>query len=121
MLTSNTSLNTRIILRGQEAIHRNKLASEKKIILYRVLQELIINMKKYSGAKLVAISLENTGKYLELTCSDKGNGCTNNDLRNGNMNQIMENRIFSIGGDITFEAEKGKGLRAVLKFQFKYV
>ncbi len=115
MLTSNTSVNTRIILRGQEDIHWNKLASEKKIILYRILQELIINMKKYSGANLVAISFQKTGKCLALTYSDNGKGCAKKDLRNGNGIQNMENRIFSIGGDITFEAEKGKGLKSSIK------
>ncbi|WP_081211917.1 ATP-binding protein [Salegentibacter sediminis] len=115
MLTSNTSVNTRIILRGQEDIHWNKLATEKKIILYRILQELMINMKKYSGASLVAISFQKTSKCLTINYSDNGKGCSKEDLRNGNGIQNTENRIFSIGGGIIFEAQKGKGLKSSIK------
>lgn len=119
VLTSNTSGNTKIIIRGQENINWDKLQEEKKIILYRVLQELMVNMKKYSKASLVAITFSKSGNNLNITYSDNGIGCTKEELNNGNGVQNMENRIFSSGGRITFEAEKGKGLKSTIKIPIK--
>lgn len=115
LLTSNTSSSIRLILRGQEGINWNTISSEKKIVIYRVLQEIMVNMKKHSEAKLVAIIFSKDRNFLTINYSDNGKGCTPGELRKGNGYQNAENRIFSSKGYITFEAEKGKGLKIFIK------
>lgn len=44
-----------LILKGEKSVNWQKVSEEKKIVIYRVLQESMINMKKHSKAR--------TGKY----------------------------------------------------------
>ena len=114
-LSSTTSENTRLILRGEETVKWDKLISEKKIIIYRVLQELMINMNKHSQASLVAIIFSEERNHLKIQYSDNGIGATEEVLKAGNGIQNVENRIFSIKGKLTFETETDKGLKIFIQ------
>ncbi|NDP28298.1 MAG: tetratricopeptide repeat protein, partial [Flavobacterium sp.] len=56
ILSNNTSDDSKLVVSGENSVNWDKLQVEMKIVIYRVLQELMINMKKHSDAKLVAIS-----------------------------------------------------------------
>ena len=114
-LSSAVSENTRLILRGEESINWSILSSEKKIILYRVLQEMMINMNKHSQASLVAIIFSEEKNLLKIQYSDNGVGVSKESLKSGNGIQNMENRIFSINGKLNFETEQEKGLRIFIQ------
>ena len=114
-LSSAVSENTRLILRGEESINWSILSSEKKIILYRVLQEMMINMNKHSQASLVAIIFSEEKNLLKIQYSDNGVGVSKESLKSGNGIQNMENRIFSIKGKLNFETEQEKGLRILIQ------
>ena len=114
-LGSAVSENTRLILRGEESINWSILSSEKKIILYRVLQEMMINMNKHSQASLVAIIFSEEKNLLKIQYSDNGVGVSTESLKSGNGIQNMENRIFSIKGKLNFEIEQEKGLRILIQ------
>ena len=114
-LGSAVSENTRLILRGEESINWSILSSEKKIILYRVLQEMMINMNKHSQASLVAIIFSEEKNLLKIQYSDNGVGVSKESLKSGNGIQNMENRIFSIKGKLNFETEQEKGLRILIQ------
>ena len=47
-----------ILINGMDAANWNALETNKKIIVYRVLQELLVNMKKYSQCSLVVITFK---------------------------------------------------------------
>lgn len=81
----------------------------KKEAIYRVLQELMTNMKKYSNASAVLLSFQQNGKNITIEYTDNGIGCT---LKNKNGLQNAENRIQAIKGTITFESEPGNGFRS---------
>ncbi len=110
-----TTENSRIIIRGENSIDWNRLNPEKKIILYRVLQEMMINMNKHSKASLVAIIFSEDKNLLNVQYSDNGIGFLNNSLKSGNGIQNMENRIFSVKGKLNFETEPGKGLKVLIQ------
>ncbi|MDT0688764.1 ATP-binding protein [Salegentibacter sp. F188] len=114
-LSSALSENTRLILRGEESINWSKLSPEKKIILYRVLQEMMINMNKHSQASLVAIIFSEEKNLLKIQYSDNGIGLSKESLKSGNGIQNMENRIFSIKGKLNFETEQEKGLKILIQ------
>ena len=56
------------------------------------------------------ISFKETNSALEINYSDNGKG-TDNQLQIKNGLQNVENRIFSINGNITFDTEPNKGFK----------
>ncbi len=107
--------NSRVINKGLKNININALAKEKQIVLYRVLQELLVNKQKHSNSSLAVISFLEKNKTIFIKYKDNGIGTSLKNLKNGIQN--METRIKSIGGFINFESEKGKGFKANIKFK----
>lgn len=105
----------KILQSGLTTIGINQLNKEKQVVLYRVLQELLINMKKHSKASLVVITFSLKQDKIHVNYKDNGVGIDM--LRHKNGLQNMETRIKSIGGTINFDSEKLKGFQS--KFQFK--
>jgi len=115
ILSNNTPDDSKLIVSGENSVNWDKLQEEMKIVIYRVLQELMINMKKHSGAKLVAISFVVKNKTLSIHYSDNGCGTLWNPSKKGSGLQNVENRISSLNGKITFESEKEKGFKVEMK------
>jgi len=107
--------NSRLIIKGENNVVWDKIGAEKKVVIYRVLQELMVNMKKHSQAKLVAISFEKSGKNLEINYSDTGVGVLGTLIEKGSGLQNVENRIFSLDGCINFETESKRGFRVSMR------
>lgn len=105
----------KVIHKGLKEVNVNELPKEKQIVLYRVLRELLVNMKKYSKASLVLITFSLSKKMLSVAYQDNGKGVKSLSIKNGLQN--METRIKSVGGIITFESKQEKGFQA--KFHFK--
>lgn len=103
----NNSVN--IITKGISQVPWKQIDDIKKITLYRVLQELMVNMKKHSGASNVVLSFNFENNKIQISYSDNGQGCQ---LLKGTGIQNMENRIQSINGTITFESESGRGFKS---------
>ena len=103
--------NVTVITKNLQKIEWEKLKDIQKTTIYRVLQELLTNMKKHSNASIVVLSFEKSGKYLIINYKDNGIG-TSLTKRNGLQN--TENRIQSINGTITFESEINKGFKAII-------
>ncbi|CAA9202048.1 hypothetical protein FLA105534_03902 [Flavobacterium bizetiae] len=105
-----------ILLNGFDLILWDCVEKNKKIILYRILQELFVNMKKHSQATLVSINFKITDKTLTIIYNDNGIGTKNStpNLKNGLQN--VENRIKTINGNIIFDNNSEKGFR--LSFTF---
>lgn len=103
MLADYMTPHTNVITSNFDSIKWSNITTDKKIAVYRVLHELMVNMKKHSGAALVLIkfSVENNRVLIQYT--DNGKGMTEGQplIKNGLQN--AENRIFAIGGSLTFE------------------
>jgi signal transduction histidine kinase len=115
MLSSYNSNNINVIIKNNtSSTDWLKLKKESKIVIYRTLQELMVNMRKHSRCSLVVIGFETYKKGVEINYSDNGIGCSDLlNLKKGLQN--AENRILSINGTITFETETNKGFKAKLK------
>jgi len=83
-----------------------------KTTLFKVLQELMINMTKHSGASFVGLEFKETPKTLNVVYIDDGVGVPMEHLKHKNGLRNTEKRIEAIGGSITFESEKENGFRA---------
>jgi tetratricopeptide (TPR) repeat protein len=108
LLVSYKGDSVNVITRNLSKIDWNSISELKKTSVYRVLQELMTNMKKHSEASLVALTFERVKKKIVIKYSDNGVGCKvvkNSGLLN------VENRIVSLNGTITFESELNKGFK----------
>lgn len=111
MLSHNTG-SSRLVLKGEGEVDWNKVPEEKKVVIYRTLQELMVNMRKHSEAKIVAISFSKSGKNIEITYSDTGKGADKHEVLTGNGLHNVRTRVASVNGKINIKTEKGKGFEA---------
>ncbi len=112
MLRFRTPSNTKLFITGGKEIIWEDVVPLTKIVLYKVLQELMINMGKHSMATLITISFQKTGKLLKVDYADDGVGASEEDLTVKNGLRNTEKRIQAIGGTITFGLGKGDGFKA---------
>jgi tetratricopeptide (TPR) repeat protein len=104
-----------IIIKDIENPSWDTIDNYKKIVVHRVLQELMVNMKKHSKATVVILTFSVKEKQLVIQYSDNGIGlpfikASKKDLLN------MENRIQSVEGTLNFDSESGKGLKLAMRF-----
>lgn len=114
MLSTYNSKSTNVIINSIEKVNWDAIDEIKKVTIYRVLQELMVNMKKHSHAPLVALTFDSDQKFVFINYADRGKGAEKNKIvKNGLQN--MENRILAIKGTITFDTEPDKGFRVNIK------
>ncbi|WP_347511866.1 ATP-binding protein [Flavobacterium johnsoniae] len=110
MLSTYNSDNTNVIINSIEKVNWDLLDEFKKVTVHRVLQELMVNMKKHSLASIVVVKFESNAKTVFIDYTDNGKGAEKNKIiKNGLQN--MENRILAIKGTITFDTEPNKGFK----------
>jgi signal transduction histidine kinase len=85
------------------------MPADMQILWYRVVQELLVNMKKHSRASLVVLQFEEEKTQWKLRYSDNGIGFNTKKSSGGLQN--VENRIFTVHGSISFDSEPDKGLK----------
>ena len=100
-----------ILINGMDAVDWNALETNKKIIVYRVLQELLVNMKKHAQCSLVVITFKIIENKLQINYSDNGLGAALDKINSRNGLQNVENRILAIKGSITFDTKPDKGFK----------
>lgn len=83
------------------------------LCLFRIVQESLQNLRKYSGASQGQVSLRKEGDRLLLSVSDQGRGFDTKDMRNGVGLGIrsMGERARLVGGQFEIHSETGKGTR----------
>ncbi|WP_435412702.1 tetratricopeptide repeat-containing sensor histidine kinase [Psychroserpens mesophilus] len=99
---------TNIVVKGLSDLDWDAYSEIQKTTIFKVLQEILINMKKHSQASMVALVFQKESKKLVIHYTDNGVG-TN--LKKGNGLHNTENRIQAIGGTITFDTELNKGFK----------
>ncbi|GAA4138583.1 ATP-binding protein [Flavobacterium chungbukense] len=110
MLSTYNSNKTNVLINSIEKVNWELIEDLKKITIQRILQELMVNMKKHSEASVVVVKFENSANTIFINYSDNGKGCEKTKIiKNGLQN--MENRISAIKGTITFETEPDKGFK----------
>ncbi|WP_338840308.1 ATP-binding protein [Flavobacterium ginsenosidimutans] len=111
MLSAYNTNERNIITTNLESVNWETIDNIKKITIGRVLQELMVNMKKHSKAYLVVIKFESDKKSIFINYTDNGIGCEKTAIsKNGLRN--MESHIETVKGTIEFETEPDKGFKA---------
>lgn len=83
------------------------------LCLFRVVQEGLRNVKRYSGAPQAKVRLEGEDDQLYLCVSDEGSGfdCAERANKEGLGIRSMEERLRLLGGRFEVHSEPGKGTR----------
>jgi signal transduction histidine kinase len=112
MMVNFSSNEVNVLINGIDTIPFSVLENNKKIVVYRVLQELLVNMKKHSHCSIVVLSFKKMDHKIKIDYSDNGTGTASDKitLKNGLLN--VENRVAAINGTLNFETVSGKGFKA---------
>lgn len=110
LINSFNSESVNVIVKNSPPVDWHKISSPTKNAIYRVLQELMVNMKKHSEAGLVVLVFSTTSKTIEIKYSDNGKGLDSLAFDKKGL-QNAENRISALKGRLTFENEIHKGFK----------
>ena len=114
MIASYNSTKINVLIKNSNDIDWLKISKENKIAIYRIIQELLVNMKKHSNCSIAVITFENQKKHIALTYLDNGIGSSEK-LKFKNGLQNAENRILALKGTLTFDTDTNKGFKARIK------
>ena len=114
MLYAYASAKTNIVLEGGGEKLWEPINDDTKAEIFCILQELMTNMKKHSGADTVTINFKRENDRITVLYLDNGKGMKVLTPKNGLRN--TETRIESISGHITFDTKPDEGLRVEFSF-----
>lgn len=89
-----------------------ELTSDQSFTFYRVLQEALNNSVRHGGATLIDVNMNFTEKEIYFRIKDNGTSCKN--FKKGFGLTGMEQRIRSLGGNITFYTENGFEINIII-------
>jgi PAS domain S-box-containing protein len=98
-----------------------RLAAERELALFRIVQEALNNVLKHAAATRVSILLEQGPHCLRLSLTDDGRGvalrnCTPQRSDSGWGITIMRERAESVGGSFAFDSAPGRGTTISVEF-----
>jgi signal transduction histidine kinase len=93
-----------------------RLAPESALAVFRIFQEILTNIARHSGASEATVQLTMAGAKVRLEVTDNGRGATKAELdgRSGLGLVGMRERAIAAGGEVSVEAEPGRGTRVIL-------
>ncbi len=100
---------------GEKTMQWNTVPDFTKKTIFKVLQELMINMQKHSKADLIEVRFEQQKNALSITYKDYGVGASKEEVMHKNGLLNTEKRIRAINGSIIFETAKNKGFKALIR------
>jgi PAS domain S-box-containing protein len=98
------------------------LADAVKVLLYRSIREMLINIVKHAKAKLVTISLSKANNDIEITVDDDGKGFDISAIKEkakGLGLFSVHERLRHIGGKFEIASKRGKGTHVTLTAPLK--
>lgn len=120
MISGFSTSKINLILTGLDTIYWDEINKNNKITIYRVLQELLVNMRKYSEASLVVVNFKKTEKSISVSYNDNGKGIDTDKIvfKNGLYN--VENRILKMKGMIEITSKPNEGFKVFIKLPIQF-
>lgn len=103
MISGNTPAHVKTYLIGFDDIIWENYKEETRIVIFRVLQELMVNMKKHSNASIVSLNFSQNTSNLQVSYNDNGVGISQNGFKKGSGLHNVETRIASLGGSLKLQ------------------
>lgn len=97
----------------------DSLTDEQITAVYRIVQELINNAMKHSGARTVTLQVGQEEGFIRIRYSDDGKGMeTGRDFSHTNRFGLrgISERIRMVGGGISIESHPGQGMKVLCSF-----
>jgi signal transduction histidine kinase len=106
---------TNVIVKGLVSEIWIDVSNEKKLAVFRVIKELLVNMRKHSSASLVSVVFDRSNNVITIRYLDNGIGQHKNKVSKGLGLVNAENRIQAIGGNFIFDTSSEKGLKIMIE------
>lgn len=94
---------------------RVEIDSKKKIILYRMIQEIITNALKHAKCEIIKVHIEYGSHQLTFTVSDNGRGfdtsIMDSNENNGSGLRHLKNRVNLLGGQLILKSSIETGTK----------
>ncbi len=103
-----------IIFSFDEGLSKYSFSQELKFNLYRILQEQLKNIFKYSKATIVDVDIAIDSSILKLKISDNGIGLDTNDIKEGIGMANMRRRVELFSGIFDIDSTPGNGCRIII-------
>jgi two-component system sensor histidine kinase UhpB len=104
-----------IVIR-HDAFNEDLLPDNKRLIIYRIIQEQLNNVLKHSDANQVTIKLMQCNNHVHLTIRDNGCGFDAEDHKPGMGLNNIRNRIEVFNGRMEINTSPGKGCMLEVEF-----
>jgi signal transduction histidine kinase len=86
------------------------LTDSQKIVIYRVVQEALNNVRKHSGAAVAKVNVRGTSRLVEVTVVDDGCGLAGRAAANDRLGLAgVTERVQLLGGAVTIESPPAGG------------
>ena len=94
------------------------LPDETAITIYRIVQEVFVNMFRHSGCTEITLDLRFSNGRAVLRVADNGKGITRDEIGSSDSIGIMgmKERALSLGGELAIEGVPGRGTTVTLAF-----
>ena len=100
-------------------MEHQRIESDKEVVIYRAVCELINNAIRHSGASRIEIELNKHDKFITLQFSDNGRGFDTSSLSREDTKGMglsnIETRVKTVEGIFILESTPGKGTSALIK------
>jgi len=96
------------------------LPGDMKLNLYRVVQELLKNIKEHAAAQNALVQLMLNEHTLAITVEDNGKGFDTETVKNGIGLHNVKTRVQNLGGLCTIESEQGRGTTVYIEFDLQH-
>ncbi len=116
MISGFKTQNLNLLVNGLDTINWDKINKIRKIIIYRVLQELFYNMKKYNDLTLIVLSFKIINKNIVITYSDNSSKTQNERIILKKDLENVENRIKTTNGTLNFGNYTENGFKISFTF-----
>ena len=116
MISGYTNTNLNILVNGLNSFSWTKINHVKKITIFRVVQEVMDQMKTLNNATLASITFEKEEKNIVIMYRDNGTKIAQNYTVLEKRLQNVENRIKTIKGTLNFGTYSERGFKISFKF-----